>query len=75
MNERCFAMSARGKCATLIEGNCPGYARCAFYKPRWKHEHGIKAVYERLRQLPPYQQRSISDMYYKGKMPWESENE
>ena len=59
-----------GNCRALTVKGCPGYARCGFYKPRWKYEQDQKKTYQRLRRLPIQKQWEIADMYYKGEMPW-----
>ena len=75
MNERCFAMQRGGKCRALTV-NCPGYAACGFYKPRWKYEKDQRMAYTKLRALPMDRQQEIADKYFKGAMPWrENENE
>lgn len=73
MNEKCFGMN-RGSCKVLT-CNCPGYAKCAFYKPRWKAEKDQRLANAKLRALPMERQQVIADAYFKGKMPWRNENE
>lgn len=68
MNEKCFALK-NGRCRAL-EGNCPGYAACGFYRPRWKYELDQKKINVRLSRLPIQKQTEIADKYYKGNMPW-----
>lgn len=64
-----------GSCRAL-DGNCPGYSGCGFYKPRWKYDKDQRMAYEKLRDLPMEQQQDIADKYFKGAMPWrENENE
>lgn len=64
-----------GSCRAL-DGNCPGYAGCGFYKPRWKYEKDRRLMQVRLRALPLDRQQKIADKYFKGAMPWrENENE
>lgn len=68
-------MQRGGRCRAL-DGNCPGYAACRFYKPQWKQEKERRLVHARLRALPMERQQAIADKYYKGAMPWrENENE
>jgi len=74
MNEKCFALK-NGKCRAL-EGNCPGYAACKFYKPKWKLEKEQKQANRKLSALTMERQQHIADLYFKGRMPWrENENE
>lgn len=68
MNEKCFAMN-KGTCRVLT-CNCPGYAACRFYKPRWKYEQDRKKTNLRLSRMPIQKQMEIADKYYKGNMPW-----
>ena len=70
MNEKCFAMN-RGTCRALT-CNCPGYAACGFYKPRWKLEKEQRLVNRRLSRMPIQKQMKIAEKYYKGEMPWRS---
>lgn len=70
MNEKCFALQRNGKCRA-VDGNCPGHAACAFYKPRWKFEKDQRLAYCKLAALPGERQREIADKYYGGRMPWE----
>ena len=69
MDERCFAMK-RGQCDALSVKGCPGYAKCGFYKPRWKQRADLDGLCARLSRLPPEYQRYIAEKYYKGKMSW-----
>ena len=73
MNEKCFAKktvpSRSGDCICL-DGNCPGYTQCPFYKPVWKFQHDTEKRYARLETLTEDMQRHISTTYYKGMMPW-----
>lgn len=64
-----------GGCRAL-DGNCPGYAACGFYKPCWKYEKDQRMAYGKLRALPMDRQQEIADKYFKGAMPWRgNENE
>ena len=74
MNDKCFALRARGVCGALSEG-CSGYAGCAFYKPKHKQEEDQRRVNERLKWLPQKTQRIIADKYFNGEMPWRGEME
>ena len=73
MNEKCFAMKKfmthSGNCLCL-EGNCPGYAVCPFYKPVWKFQHDLEIKYAKLAALPERRQQHIAYKYYHGLMPW-----
>ena len=72
MNDRCHALQKNGKCRA-IDGHCPGYELCAFYKPLKQYEQDQQLTYQRLAGLPKEQQDYIADRYYRGKMPWEAE--
>lgn len=74
MNERCFAMRRRNGCGAL-NGNCPGYAACGFYKPRWKQEREQNRINARLSRLPMEMQYAIAEKYFEGRMPWKGETE
>ena len=69
MNDKCFALRARGVCGAL-SGNCSGYVGCAFYKPKRQQEADQRRVNARLRSLPMEKQRTIADKYFSGGMPW-----
>ena len=74
MNDKCFALRARGVCGAL-SGGCSGYAGCVFYKPKHKQEADQRRANARLRRLPMEQQRMIADKYFSGEMPWRGEGE
>ena len=69
MNDKCFALRARGVCGAL-SGNCSGYVGCAFYKLKRQQEADQRRANARLRRLPMEQQRMIADKYFSGEMPW-----
>lgn len=66
--EKCFALKKRG-CAALLD-DCPGSDRCPFYKTKKEFKQGQADAFTRLSNLPPEEQRYISEKYYNGKMPW-----
>ena len=74
MNDKCFALRARGVCGAL-SGNCSGYVGCAFYKLKRQQEADQRRVNERLKWLPQKTQRIIADKYFNGEMPWRGEME
>ena len=74
MNDKCFALRARGVCGAL-SGSCSGYAGCAFYKPKRQQEADQRRANARLRRLPQETQRIIADKYFSGEMPWRGEME
>jgi hypothetical protein len=62
VNEKCFAKktvpSRSGDCICL-DGNCPGYTQCPFYKPVWKFQHDTEKRYARLAALPELEGRVL----------------
>ena len=74
MNDKCFALRARGVCSAL-GGSCLGYAACAFYKPKCRQETDQRRANARLGQLPMEKQMMIADKYFSGEMPWRGEME
>ena len=74
MNDKCFALRARGVCGAL-NGSCPGYEGCAFYKPKRRQEEDQRQVDARLRRLPRETQQLIADKYFNGDMPWRGDME
>ena len=74
MNDKCFALRARGVCGAL-SGDCSGYADCAFYKAKRQQEADQRRANARLRRLPQETQRIIADKYFSGEMPWRGEME
>ena len=74
MSDKCFALRARGVCGAL-SGNCPGFAACAFYKPKRRQEADQRHANERLRRLPPETQQRIAEKYFSGEMPGRGECE
>ena len=74
MNDKCFALRARGVCGAL-SGDCSGYAACAFYKAKCQQEADQRRANARLRRLPQETQRIIADKYFSGEMPWRGEME
>lgn len=69
MNEKCFGMKPSGKCR-ILNGRCPGYGACAFYKPRWMYERDLRLAIQRISRMPLDRQRYLADKYYRGTMPW-----
>ena len=53
-----------------LEGACPGFDDCLFYKNAKRHEADRLEAYKRLSMLPEKKQAHIALMYYRGKMPW-----
>ena len=69
IDERCFARASHRGCRAL-NTDCPGYEKCAFYKPRWRQEKEVQLVKYRLASLPLPKQLAIADKYFEGKMIW-----
>ena len=75
--ETCFAYippEERGRSSNYvckaIDGGCPGFDKCSFYKPISKHILDVQKVYERINTFTPVQQIAIAEKHYDGKMPW-----
>ena len=75
MNEKCFGLRKGRECGILEKGICFGnYDTCPFYKPKWKSDHDRERTLRRIASMPVEKQRSISEKYYQGRMPWAKED-
>ncbi len=76
ITERCFGFippeerNKKNEVCKALEGACPGFATCPFYKSAKQYGADRREAYKRLSMLPGKRQEHIALMYYRGKMPW-----